>query len=829
MTWAALPLAALITAASPTQTVTLNAERLLHDSARKLTTAEGAAELTASNAAMNGDRITWDENAQGATAVGHVTLRLVKGGLIGIVADVVSVRVEGDEVAEVFVYDGLALRKKGLSPEQLLAAKTQDEVRTVGGTSMTMSTSHLMRQDDGTWRIDELTFTPCDCDLERPAWRIVASQTTLDFERERASLFNPVFRVFDVPLLWLPWVSLPLSDRQTGLLVPQPTISALNGFGLSQPVFVTLGRSADVTFSPGYYFGGDRKSDNGIRGPRLLTEFRYTPSIDVSGRATLGLLYDLNDQRNPIDRHLRWDEPRGVRVDATWQHTHNFGRGFGARVDAQVLSDGYLQQDLVTDVLARENGLLRSTAVAFQRGADHYVGLDVAFRQDVSTGYPIFGTATTLRANDPKYGPNPLQRLPALTVAIPEQRIAGPLSASLFAEYARIAPTWGGTGDEGVLANEGRAVVGDTAVTPECLQARVAYVTPSSPACADRPDQALRLGLGDRQYQPGEREGRDRLDLMPTLAVQGSLFDVVSARAFAAWRQDVWVGELSRRVGQRGYALLGARLDSELARTFGGTVRHTIAPALEVRAVPVAVGEQPAPFDATDAAIPTLGPHVQARALLRQRLLMKEGGAIRELLTLELGQGIDALHGRLSESYGQLSLSVWRARAAAAVRVDPLLARLTRLSAGAAVDIAAGSRVYANYERLIDEGTDRARAPLDLFFAGAPVSSVQGHPQNLTAGASWRFGGWGVRYDAMFQEFGFKPDPLQEQLTYALTFVQHTLGVSYGPACDCFRVEVTATQRLKSLPGAPFAEYRPFPDLSASVSITGFGKIGTGQ
>src|SRR4051812_3445595 len=165
----ALPLLVALASAS---TVELTAERLVHDDARKVTTAEGDAELTATNAALHAERITWDAAAQGATASGQVALRLTGKGLMAVLADVVTVRMNGDEVSEIYLYDGVAMRKRNTTPAALLAARTQEAVRAAGTTTMTMTASHLVRNDDGTWTIDELGFTPCECDFDTPSWHI---------------------------------------------------------------------------------------------------------------------------------------------------------------------------------------------------------------------------------------------------------------------------------------------------------------------------------------------------------------------------------------------------------------------------------------------------------------------------------------------------------------------------------------------------------------------------------------------------------------------------------------------------------------------------------
>ena len=53
-----------------------------------------------------------------------------------------------------------------------------------------------------------------------------------------------------------------------------------------------------------------------------------------------------------------------------------------------------------------------------------------------------------------------------------------------------------------------------------------------------------------------------------------------------------------------------------------------------------------------------------------------------------------------------------------------------------------------------------------------------------------------------------------------LALAQHTLGFSYAPACDCFRLEVTATQRpLDTL----------VPNFGATLTISHFGSFGVSR
>lgn len=792
--------AAAIVGAEPA-TFELSAEQIVHDGANRRAYAEGNAELVTTGAALHADRITLDHDSNSATAIGRVALRLTSGDLLVVIADVVTVRFANDEVEEIFVNDGKVLSKTGITAEALRAITTPEGLNAAGQTTMLLIGNHLVR-DGNAWRLEQLELVPCECNFDKPSWSIRSSTATINTVEQRASMWNSTVRVHGVPVLWLPWISLPLSNRQTGLLAPKPGFAALNGFTIEQPVFITLGRSFDLTLTPGY-FGGGNRNDIGVQGPRLLTELRYAPSIGTSGRLSLGLLWDLKPRRSPVNPAVNLPGSRGLRGEGTWQHSQDLGSGWFDRVDAAFLSDAYYQRDLVADVLAREAGYLRSTATIFHRGPDHWVGLDVAIRQDLQLGYPLFGRTGAV-APEPRFGPNPLHRLPAITWAVPERKLLGPVSFAVLADFVRLAPTRGQSGDEGELANEGRA----DGLTTECLQQRLYWwAAAPSPACGAFVEESQ----GDGVWQPGEREARQRFQLMPRLSASVPLI-VAQLTPYAAWRQGIWVGERTGTVSHRGYPVLGARLETELARSFG-SVRHAIAPGFELRSIPFVTGSAPAPYDEVDVAIPGTAAQLQAVAEVRQRLT--RNGA--DLARLDLGQGIQLSGPRptLGESYGQVSTGIGWVSAALGARVDPIQARLTRLSATAAINDGQGHGGYATYENLINDGTDRSRRPIDLLFAPPASTLFPGRAQSLSFGAHWRFGGFGLRYDAL----------LLDRATQ-LYLAQHTLAASYAPACDCFRLEVGATQRDRGPVSSIFTQV---PDFGATLTISRFGSFGVAR
>ncbi len=834
----------LVLVAGPVAEVELRAERLLHDEKHGLTTAEGSARLRASNAAVDADRIVYERESRRVTAVGHVTARLAEGGLVGLVAESVTLRLDGDRVEEAWLLEGHAEVHLGVTPEAFLAAATPEALADAGTITTVLRGNHLVRQGT-TWHVDRAEVVPCDCDLKHPSWAIHASSADVDPDAQRISTWWPRVWVGPVPLLgfpWVPWLSLPMTDRQTGLLFPKPATSSLNGFGLELPFYVTLGRSADVTLTPGYFFGAAPPKDSlqppyGVKGPHLGVEFRYAPAQGVEGRLFGGIIDDFRLERDPaLAGAVITGSPRGLRGDLGWLHRQKLGHGLTFNADLNLNSDGYYLKDFTSDVLGREAGYLRSSAVLTHRTTDTSLSLDLGYRQDVRFGYQLFGlTPRPEGSAAPVYGPNTLQRTPALTFALAPKLLIDGLAVSVTGSFVRQAP-WGGLmGDEGSLAGDGRLVdpATGTELSSYCLQQRLfmpASLLDTQGTCGV---SALdKAGQGDRLFQRGEREARDRVDVLPKLLWAAQPFGALSLSAFAGWRQDAWRGELTGEAGQRGHPVLGARAETSLVgEAANGSLRHSITPAVELRSVPLVLGSQPAPYDAVDLAVPDARGRLQGQAVLEQRLTRPLGG---DLLRLDLGQGFDlaspeASGPRLSESFGRLLVSLGWLSAGASARVDPYGVssglRLTRASAGFGLDDWKGDGLSFGYESVLDEGTARTRRPLDLLFGTPLPATAQTRSHVLTAGARARFKFLSLRYDLLAMS---QPADSRDA-NPGLVLLQQVMTLGVTPACDCWRVDVYARHApTRASTDAPL-NFLVWPELGFNVSVSRFGSIGSSR
>ncbi len=127
------------------------------------------------------------------------------------------------------------------------------------------------------------------CTTCPPAWGFRAREIDAQLGGY-ARLKSVLFEVLNFPILWLPYLIVPLkSDRQSGFLIPHITIApATNdakGFqvGFSESYFWAIDRSQDATFT------ASSNPANGIKG---AIDYRYFLSDTSQGGLSMGALHD---------------------------------------------------------------------------------------------------------------------------------------------------------------------------------------------------------------------------------------------------------------------------------------------------------------------------------------------------------------------------------------------------------------------------------------------------------------------------------------------------------------------------------------------------------
>ena len=809
----------------------------------------GHATLTQGALTLRADEIDYAPDEGRAVASGNV---LFADGLLGGTA----LHIELDLGQNTGRFEGATLWQKGqATPAQIAAARTSEQMRLVGKNELTLRADVVQKLAHGAFEAYGLYLTPCDCSgpgflTEPPSWSVRA-KAALVKPGESARLTWATLYIKDVPALPLPVILLPLSNRQTGFLLPKPNYTGRNGFQLEQPFFWAINKSWDATLTPGYFFGEDHSTNTtwpvppsidstfgtfgkltpgqdltpllphtytvnnandpganyGMEGPRIDTELRYTPSLDTHGRLTFALVDDLK----PVN-----DSPhRGLRGEMSFTHVQNLGEGFSDRVDAAGVSDQDYFRDVTADLFSAQASYLRSDA-----RVDH--------KTDNTEGYvtasyyqALNGTPPQPYSLQPFFGPNNVnqdtfQRLPAFAFAVEEQGL-GPLRLLGQVDGARYAP-----------------LAARTLQLCPPIGANPATGAPTyDPLCAQ--DSGL----------VNARSVENRIGVQPELRLPLKLGRFAELTPYVIGRADAWHVESSSDEDRaRAFGVFGATLESELSRTFAGSGnvrwRNVIAPSVEVRGTPGSIGKGPdVPDDEIDAPfgsaygvgpIPTqIGPApnafpaggasasnvpavLQGIAMVRTRFDRREGQTFTEPIRADIGQGYDLERGVPGDSFADLAVQFGPVNASGTFRYSISERRVAGLGAHAVWTTSAGSTLSLGYVRLRSFLTDPMRAGLfDLVGPPGPVEPNGLFTDRLDIAGHWRAStalslDLGLTYlpnayalDAFSSSSGnTNATPVWQRLA------AYSAGVNYGSPCDCWSLRLGVLIQPSVFPGQPF-------------------------
>jgi len=194
----------------------------------------GAVQIVCDDTSIFAEEVSWNEKT--LFARGAVLVRQEGSGLF-----VTAERMEMDRQTRLgtfYEFSGTA-RLTERTPEQSLFGTMEPEVMFRG--------EKLEKIGPRTYRLTKGSFSTCV--QPTPRWQMHGTTGTVTLD-ERFVLKNAVLRVKGVPVFYLPYLYVPLDDRErsTGFLLPTYGASTVRGTGLSNAFFLTLGRSQDMTF-----------------------------------------------------------------------------------------------------------------------------------------------------------------------------------------------------------------------------------------------------------------------------------------------------------------------------------------------------------------------------------------------------------------------------------------------------------------------------------------------------------------------------------------------------------------------------------------------------
>ncbi|MBW2413054.1 MAG: LPS-assembly protein LptD [Deltaproteobacteria bacterium] len=205
----------------------IEADRLVYEQDRNVYEASGNVRVTqADGRSLSAEWVTFNADTRLGVAVGDVELR------------------DGTDV--------LRADFATVDFNTLTAMATHASVD-AGSAGFLVSGEAVRRTGPNTYDVKNGTFTTCRCpppDDGPVPWDMTASQADVEVEGYAVAR-NVTFRVLGVPVLYTPWMMLPvMTGRKTGLLMPEFEISGRNGTTIGVPFFWAAAPWLNLTFRP---------------------------------------------------------------------------------------------------------------------------------------------------------------------------------------------------------------------------------------------------------------------------------------------------------------------------------------------------------------------------------------------------------------------------------------------------------------------------------------------------------------------------------------------------------------------------------------------------
>lgn len=180
-------------------------------------------------------------------------------------------------------------------------------------------------------------------------WHVSASSIDIDKEKDKASLWNTVFHVKDIPVFYTPYFSFPLSsERKTGFLYPQAGHDNA-GYYLSTPFYINLAPNYDLTVTPTYY------TDSGVM---LGGDFRYLTQTNQG---------ELTGQFMPDDRQTGTN-----RKAFNFTDSGNYGNHFTSYLQYEYIGDPNFYNDFSGGNLNQTTQSLLNRQALFSYNDTHW-------------------------------------------------------------------------------------------------------------------------------------------------------------------------------------------------------------------------------------------------------------------------------------------------------------------------------------------------------------------------------------------------------------------------------------------------------------------------
>jgi len=256
----------------------------------------------------------------------------------------------------------------------LLDQKTLHPTLTACGRAVTCDTCQssawgqaeaVVEKPSGVIELKHASYSTCS--PLNTTWKLVGSRVDLDRKAGKGYAHHVTFRVKEIPVLYVPYISFPLDkERKTGLLFPTLGSSQESGGNLGIPFYWNIAPNFDDTFTPRFF---------SQRGFQMNNLFRYLTPINI-GEIALSVLPDdrafnafkekmaIDFANNPALPRLL--DASNTRSEILWKDNTQFNACWKGNINYSHVSDDYYFQDFGNgSIVALTNQLLEQAGVTY--------------------------------------------------------------------------------------------------------------------------------------------------------------------------------------------------------------------------------------------------------------------------------------------------------------------------------------------------------------------------------------------------------------------------------------------------------------------------------
>lgn len=218
------------------------------------------------------------------------------------------------------------------------------------------------------------------CSVNNPIWTIKAKEGEYDANDEWLTVWHPRLCIYDVPVLYFPYLSFSLGyKRKTGLLYPLVGNSSDDGFFYSQPIFIAPDDNWDMTFMP---------QIRTKRGGGFYNEFRMIDDQDKILWVNFGYFGNSRSYQQTYDLENR--DHYGIQLkyerENLFSKPENYFYEDGLYVDISQISDiDYfrLQEEDAQNIADLQGNLLTSRLNYYLKSSEDYLGFSARYYSDL--------------------------------------------------------------------------------------------------------------------------------------------------------------------------------------------------------------------------------------------------------------------------------------------------------------------------------------------------------------------------------------------------------------------------------------------------------------